>query len=136
MTNYFIGVRYLIDPSSKLPDTGYYLLDAGSASVYLFATTRSSEQTKEEAVLIAKEYGKEVNLRDIKLYSINIPLFSNRSNFFHILGVEYPGEFWQYVGIPNPFTANGVVRSRRDFYLEYVMSLKLFWYVQERIEMS
>lgn len=59
----------MVDPTSRLPDMGYYLLD-NSTSILLWEAHRCSPSTREVALSIAKSYASEVNIRNTQVYSM------------------------------------------------------------------
>lgn len=57
----------MVDPESRLPDMGYYMLD-NTTSLLLWEAHRCSPATKEVAASIAAAYASEVNIRDISSF--------------------------------------------------------------------
>jgi Leucine-rich repeat (LRR) protein len=112
--SYTQPIIYMMEPELRLPDMGYYMLD-NSTSLLLWEAHRCSPATREAVFQIVKAYAKEFNIREVSYF--------NSAN---------PGIFWQQLQMQNPFaTARAPLPKKRDYYLEYVMKLKLFCFAED-----
>eukprot|EP00026_Physarum_polycephalum_P000495 Phypoly_transcript_00496.p1 GENE.Phypoly_transcript_00496~~Phypoly_transcript_00496.p1 ORF type:complete len:1079 (+),score=217.15 Phypoly_transcript_00496:107-3343(+) len=112
--SYTRATIYLVEPSSRLPDMGYYMLDNGAA-LLLWEAHRCSPATREVAFGITKAYAQEFNIRKVSYFSS-----------------DNPGDFWQQVQMKNPFAqSRSPLPKKKDYYLDYVMQLKLFCFAED-----